>query len=153
MYFVCFRRGYWTAHFTARVHSAHNYEMGIIFLFLFLSGTGLLADTDVTSREQFNRLRPGGLPDKLHYNADRAALELAADDKECPVSAHGFFELNINSQGEVTRARDVSVSRSLNLKAMAVKRVKNILMRIHFRPLTLGSKATSVHTFATVVCQ
>ena|ERR1700693_3992435 len=127
--------------------------MGVIFLVLFLIGTGLFADTDVTSREQFDRLMPGGLPNNLHYNADRASLELRADDKNCPVAAHGFFELNINSQGEVTRARDVSMSRSVNLKFMAVKWVRNILMQIHFRPLRLGSKTTSVHTFVTVVCE
>jgi len=127
--------------------------MGIVFLFLFSLATGLFADTDVTSREQFGRLMPGGLPDKLHYNADRAALEFRADEKSCPASAHGFFELNVNSRGEVTRARDISISRSIDLKVMAVKPVKNILMQIHFRPLTLGSKPTSVHTFATVVCQ
>jgi len=96
---------------------------------------------------------PGGLPDNLHYNADRASLELIADNETCPTSAHGFFELNINSQGEVTRARDVSVSHSVNLKVMAVKRVKNLLMQIHFRPLRIGNKITSVHTYATVVCQ
>jgi len=89
----------------------------------------------------------------LHYNADRASLELSADDKNCPMSEHGFFELNINSQGEVTRARDVSISRSVHQRSIAINWVKNILMQIHFRPLKLGSKATSVHTFATVVCQ
>ena len=93
-------------------HEAHS--MGIVFLFLFLLGTGLFANTDVTSREQFNRLMPGGLPHNLHYNADRASLELRADDKNCPMSSHGFFELNINAQGEVTRARDVSMSRSVH---------------------------------------
>jgi len=96
---------------------------------------------------------PGGLPTSLRYNADRASLELRPDDKNCPVSAHGFFELNINSQGEVTRARNVSVSRSAGLQVMAVKWVRNLLLQIHFRPLMLGSKTTSVHTFATVVCQ
>src|SRR5450432_581551 len=35
----------------------------VIFVFLFLLGKVLLADTDVTSREQFSRLMPGGLPD------------------------------------------------------------------------------------------
>ena len=68
----------------------------------------VLAHTDVTSQEQFNRVIPGGLPNQLHYNADRASLELRADDQNCPTSAHGFFELNINSQGDVTQARDVT---------------------------------------------
>jgi len=128
-------------------------SMGVIFLSLFWFSAGLLAYTDVTSQEQFNRVAPGGLPDNLYYNADRVSLELSADDETCPASAHGFFELNINSQGEVTRARDVSVSRTQNLKVMAVKRVKNLLMQIHFRPLRLGSQITSVHTYATVVCR
>jgi len=124
-----------------------------IFVFLFLLGTGLSADTDVTSREQFGRLLPGGLPNELHYNADRASLELTANDKNCPVSAHGFFELKINSQGEVTKAKDVNTSQSPNLKALTVGWVRNLLMQIHFHPLSLGGKTTSVHTFASVVCQ
>ena len=127
--------------------------MGAIFVFLFLLGTGLLADTDVTSREQFGRLMPGGLPDTLHYNADRASLELRADDTNCPVYSHAFFELKINSQGEVTKAKDLSTSQSANLKALTVGWVRNLLMQIHFRPLSLGGKTTSVHTFASVVCQ
>ena len=126
--------------------------MRTIFVFLFLLGAELFADTDVTSREQFGRLMPGGLPDKLHYNADRASLELRADEKNCPIFAHGFFELKINERGDVTMARDVSTSRSANLKVLTVTWVKNILMQIHFRPLRLGNKTTSVHTFTTVVC-
>ena len=126
--------------------------IGIICLCLGL-GTQLPADTDVTSREQFNRLMPGGLPNRLHYNEDRASLELRADDKDCPASEHGFFELNINSQGQVTRVKDMSMSRSGNPKRIAINWVRNILMQIHFRPLKLGSKTTSVHTFASVVCQ
>jgi hypothetical protein len=127
--------------------------LDISCMFLFFQGPALLAHTDVTSQEQFNRVMPGGLPDQLHYNSDRASLELKADDQNCPVSARGFFELNVNSQGEVTRAKDVSRSRSIHPKSMAVQWVRNILMQIRFRPLSLGSKTTSVHTFATVVCQ
>ena len=127
--------------------------MRAIFVFLLLLGTGLLADTDVTAREQFGRLMPGGLPNELHYNADRASLELTADDKNCPVYAHGFFELKINSQGEVTKARDVNTSQSVSLRTLTVGWVKNLLMQIHFHPLSLGGKTTSVHTFASVVCQ
>ena len=123
-----------------------------ICLFLFFRSSSLFASTDVTSQEQFNRLMPGGLPVQLHYNPDRAALELRADDQNCPTAAHGFFELNINSRGEVTGARDVGRSRSIP-KSMTVQWVRNILMQIHFRPLRLGSKTTSVHTFASVVCQ
>jgi hypothetical protein len=89
-------------------------------LFLFLQSPDLLAPTDVTSQEQFNRVMPGGLPNQLHYNSDRASLELRADAQNCPVSARGFFELNVNAQGEVTRARDVSRSRSIHPKSMAV---------------------------------
>jgi hypothetical protein len=72
---------------------------------------------------------PGGLPNKLHYNSDRASLELTADDKNCPVHAHGFFELKINSQGEVTKAKDVNRSQSVDLKALAVGWVRNLLMQ------------------------
>ena len=96
---------------------------------------------------------PGGLPNNLRYNSDRAALELTADGQICPIHSHGFFELKINSQGEVTKARDISVSRSANLTSLAVGWIRNVLMQIRFRPLSLGSKTTSVHTFATVVCQ
>jgi hypothetical protein len=120
---------------------------------LFLQSPDLVAHTDVTSQEQFNRVAPGGLPNELHYNTDRASLELRADDKNCPVSAHGFFELNINPQGKVTRAKDVSTTRSIHPKNMAVQWVRSILMQIHFRPLSLGGKSTSVHIFTTVVCQ
>jgi hypothetical protein len=127
--------------------------LGVLSLFVFLLSPDLLAHTDVTSQEQFNRLVPGGLPSQLHYNSDRASLELKADEQNCPVSVHGFFELNVNAQGQVTRAKDVSMSRSIHPKAMAVQWVKSILMQIRFRPLSLGSKPTSVHTFATVVCQ
>ena len=125
----------------------------VIFVFSFLLAKALLADTDVTSREQFSRLMPGGLPDKVHYNPDRASLELRADDNNCPIFAHGFFELKINEQGDVTSARDVNKSRSANLKRLTTTWVRNILMQIHFQPLKLGSKTTSVHTFASVVCQ
>ena len=135
------------------IPSGRGLVMGVICLLLFLQSPDLLAHTDVTSQEQFNRLMPGGLPNQLHYNPDRASLELRADDQNCPITAHGFFELNINSQGKVTRARDVSRSRPIHPKSMAVQWVRNILMQIHFRPLRLGSKTTSVHTFATVVCQ
>ena len=127
--------------------------MRAVFVCLILLGGGLFADTDVTSREQFGRLMPGGLPNELHYNADRASLELTADDKNCPVSAHGFFELKINSQGEVTKARDVNTTQSPNLRALTVGWVRNLLMQIHFHPLSLGGKTTSVHTYASVVCQ
>jgi hypothetical protein len=127
--------------------------VGAIFIFLLLLGTGLFADTDVTSREQFGRLKPGGLPDTLHYNADRASLELRADETNCPVDSHAFFELKINSQGEVTKARDLATSQAANLKGLTVGWVRNLLMQIHFRPLSLGGKTTSVHTFATVVCK
>ena len=120
---------------------------------LFMQSQVSWAHTDVTSQEQFNRVIPGGLPQELHYNADRASLELRADDQNCPFSAHGFFELSINPQGEVTRAKDVSRSRSVHTKSMAGQWVRNVLMQIHFRPLRLGGKSTSVHTFATVVCQ
>jgi hypothetical protein len=119
----------------------------------FLLGIGLLADTDVTAREQFGRLMPGGLPNELHYNADRASLELTADDKNCPAYAHGFFELKINSQGAVTKARDLNTSQSASLRALAAGWVKNLLMQIHFHPLSLGGKTTSVHTFTSVFCQ
>ena len=122
-------------------------------VFLLLQTPNLLAHTDVTSQEQFNRVVPGGLPSQLHYNADRASLELRADEQNCPFSARGFFELNINSEGEVTRAKDVSRSRSIHPRSMAVQWVKNLLMQIRFRPLSLGNKITSVHTFATVICQ
>jgi hypothetical protein len=134
------------------LHSRHL-VLGATCLFLFLHGLNLLAHTDVTSQEQFNRVMPGGLPTQLHYNPDRASLELKSDEQNCPVSAHGFFELNVNSQGEVTRAKDVSRSRSFHPKTMTAQWVRNILMQIRFRPLSLGSKTTSVHTFATVVCQ
>jgi hypothetical protein len=126
---------------------------GVMFLFLWLQSPDLFAHTDVTSREQFSRVVPGGLPSQLHYNPDRASLELRADEQKCPISARGFFELNVNAQGEVTGARDLSKSRSIHPKSMAVQWVKNILMQIRFRPLSLGGKTTSVHTFATVVCQ
>jgi len=135
------------------IPNGRRWFVAAICLFSFFQSPNLSAHTDVTSREQFNRLMPGGLPDQLHYNSDRASLELRADDQTCPTSAHGFFELNVNSQGVVTRARDVSTSRSVPPKSIAVQWVKNILMQMHFRPLSLGSKATSVHTFATVVCQ
>jgi hypothetical protein len=124
-----------------------------ICLFLFLKSPDLLAHTDVTSQEQFLRVAPGGLPSQLRYNPDRASLELPADDQNCPLFEHGFFELNINSQGDVTRARIVSTSRSIHPKIMAAQWVRNVLMQIHFKPLKLGDKTTSVHTFATVVCQ
>jgi hypothetical protein len=129
-----------------------NYSVRAILVLLFLLGEGLFAESDVTSREQFSRLLPSGLPNSLRYNVDRASLELTPDDN-CPVSAHGFFELNINSQGEVTRARGVNISRSVSSQVMAVKWVIHLLLQIHFRPLILGSKTTSVHTFTTVVCQ
>ena len=127
--------------------------MRAILVYLFLLGAGLLAETEVTSREQFSRLMPGGLPNELHYNEDRASLELAADDKNCPVDAHGFFELKINSQGEVTKTRDVNLSQSSHLKTLTAAWVKNLLMQIHFHPLSLGGKTTPVHTFASVICQ
>jgi hypothetical protein len=135
------------------IPNGRSLVMSVVYLFLLLGSPCILAYTDVTSQEQFNRLMPGGLPNQLHYNSDRASLELRTDDRNCPISARGFFELNINSQGEVTRARDVSRSRSIRSESMAVQWVRNILMQIHFRPLRLGNKSTSVHTFATVVCQ
>ena len=122
-------------------------------MFWFVLSTELLAATEVTSREQFSRLAPGGLPTAMHYNADRAWLELRADRENCPSSAKGFFELNINSKGEVTKARDVRTSRTGNLRALAANVVRNLLTQIRFRPLSLGTRAASVHTFATVVCQ
>jgi hypothetical protein len=140
-------------HFPLITCHEFSYRVVLSVTCAFLLSPLLLAHTDVTSQEQFNRLMPGGLPNQLHYNADRALLELRANDQNCPASVHGFFELNINSQGDVTQARDVSRSRSISPNSMAVKWVRSILMQIHFRPLRLGSKTTSVHTFATVVCQ
>ena len=134
-----------------RVKEAHS--LRVTSLFFFLLATQLAADTDVTSREQFGRLLPGGLPNLLHYNEDRAWLELRADDNSCPKLARGFFELKINSQGQVTGARDVRTSRSVKPKALTLNWVRNILLQIRFRPLSQGGKTTSVHTFATVVCQ
>jgi hypothetical protein len=144
------------------LHKVHDHNVkpngrclvvALLVMFSFLQSPDLFAHTDVTSREQFNRLMPGGLPDELHYNPDRALLELRADGQYCPASARGFFELSVNSQGEVTRARDVSKSRSLHAAGIAAHWVKDILMQIHFAPLMLGSKRTSVHTFATLVCE
>jgi hypothetical protein len=125
----------------------------VIFLLFSLLAVRLCADTEVTSREQFGRLLPGGLPNPLHYNEDRAWLELRTDDKSCPSLVHGFFELKINSQGAVTGAQDVTVARSASSKTLAIKWIRSILMQIRFRPLSLGGKTTSVHTYATVVCQ
>jgi hypothetical protein len=119
------------------------------YFFLLFASTDLFAHTDVTSQEQFQRVLPGGLPNELRYNPDRASLELRADDQNCPVAARGFFELKVNAKGQVTGAKDISKSRS----SVAVQWVKNLLMQIRFRPLRLGDKTTSVHTFATVVCQ
>jgi len=147
----------WNSVMEARLHRRfrvkETHSLRVISLFFFLLATRLSADTDVTSREQFGRLLPGGLPNPLRYNEDRAWLELRTDDKNCPSSAHGFFELKINSQGEVTGARDVSTSRSVSPRALTIRWVRNILMQIRFRPLNRGGKTTSVHTFATVVCQ
>ena len=136
------------------LNTCHEYPKRSVWIVIcaLLLGPSLLAHTDVTSQEQFTRVLPGGLPKQLHYNADRASLELA-DEQNCPTSAHGFFELNINSQGDVTQAKDVSRSRSVHPNRMAAKWVRSILMQIRFRPLRVGSKTTSVHTFATVVCQ
>jgi hypothetical protein len=133
----------WRLHFRRRT----------IFIGSVLAARALCAESEVTSREQFDRLLPGGLPNNLHYNIDRVSLELTADDNNCPIHSHGFFELKINSRGEVTTARDVSLSKSANLKTLTAGWVRNLLMQIHFKPLSLGSKSTSVHTFATVVCQ
>ena len=127
--------------------------MRILAMLVCLLGTSLLAETDVTSREQFGRLMPGGLPSVLHYNADRAWLEIKADGENCPASAQGFFELRVNQKGEVTKVRDINRSRSANLKALTARWVANLLTQIRFHPLSTGSRATSVHTFATVVCQ
>jgi hypothetical protein len=135
------------------IPDSRRFVLSVTCLFLFSQSPNLLAHTDVTSQEQFHRVMPGGLPNELQYNPDRASLELRADDQNCPVSARGFFELNVNAQGEVTRAKDVSRSRSIHPKSMAGQWVRTILMQIRFKPLRLGSKATSVHTFATVVCQ
>jgi hypothetical protein len=134
------------------IFDSGNYSVRANLVFFFFLSAGLFAESNVTSREQFGRLLPSGLPNSLRYNRDRASLELTPDDN-CPVSARGFFELNINSQGEVTRARGVYISRSVTAQVMAVNWVRNLLLQIHFRPLLLGSKTTSVHTFATVVCQ
>jgi len=65
-----------------------THSLPVTLVFFFLLATGLLADTDVTSREQFGRLLPGGLPKSLHYNDDRAWLELRTDEKNCPSLAH-----------------------------------------------------------------
>jgi hypothetical protein len=132
------------------ISNRRNLVVALIWLLL---NPVLFAHTDVTSREEFNRLMPGGLPSQLRYNSDRASLELRGDDQHCPASAHGFFELNVNSRGEVTRARNVGTARAIHLKNMTVQWVRDLLMQIHFRPLSLGGKSTSVHTFATVVCQ
>jgi hypothetical protein len=126
---------------------------GVICLGWFLLSTDLFAHTDVTSQEQFSRVIPGGLPNPLYYNTDRAWLEIRGDNQNCPVSAHGFFELNINSKGQVTRARDLNRSRSIRAAGIAAQWIRSILMQIQFKPLSLGSKTTSVHTFATVICQ
>lgn len=133
-------------------HSLHKTAL-LLSAYLILLSSSLVARTDVTSREQFNRVLPGGLPHQLEYNTDRASLEVRADDKNCPKSAQGFFELSINSHGNVTHAKDVGRSRSLRADSMAVKWVRNILMQIRFRPLRVGTKITSVHTFTTVVCR
>ena len=137
----------------ARQRRERQFRYRAVCIGLVLISRGLCAESDVTSREQFDRLLPGGLPNNLHYNIDRVSLELTADDKNCPIHSHGFFELKINSRGEVTKARDVSLSQSANLKSLTAGWVRNLLMQIHFRPLSLGSKTTSVHTFTTVVCQ
>lgn len=120
---------------------------------VFSAGIVLYAETDVTSREAFSRLSAGSLPSDLHYNSDRASLELRADDVNCPSAAHGFFELKINEQGQVTKARGISVSPSPQLKDLKSGWVRHLLMQIRFRPLSLGSKTASVHTFTSVVCR
>ena len=137
----------------ARPRPQRQFKYCAIFIGLVLIARGLCAESDVTSREQFDRLLPGGLPNNLHYNIDRVSLELTADDQNCPIHSRGFFELKINSRGDVTKARDVRLSQSAGLKTLTAGWVQNLLMQIHFRPLSLGNKTTSVHTFTTVVCQ
>lgn len=127
--------------------------MPAALVFLVVFGSGLFAATDVTSREQFGRLMPGGLPAAMHYNVDRAWLELHGDRQNCPASAKGFFELNISPRGEVVRVRDLNMSRTANLKVLAASWAKSLLAQIRFHPLSQGTKATAVHTFATVVCE
>jgi hypothetical protein len=60
---------------------------------------------------------PGGLPTKLHYNPDRALLEVRADVQNCPLSARSFFELNVNSRGEVNGAGTGALWKFVNLQA------------------------------------
>jgi len=116
-----------------------SFDLCSILVFIALLGGDALAATEVTSREQFGRLLPGSLPTAIHYNAERAWLELRVDHQNC--------------RGEVTKARVLSNSRTANLGSQASAWVKNILLKIRFRPLNVGAKATSVHTFTTVVCQ
>jgi len=112
---------------------------------IFVKRASVGAHTDVTSQEQFNRVMPGGLPIQFHYNADRASLELRADDQNYPTSAHGFFELNINPQGDVTQARDVSRSRSIHTNSMAAKGAGGFTAKVEGASKTVGVVAGTLH--------
>ena len=111
--------------------------------------------TNVTSREQFMRLMPDGLPKGLNYNFDRAFLEVDRDHDRhnCPAASRAFFNLHVNKQGAVSKASGRILSLSAHLKGMVLAWAGDLLKQLRFAPLRYGSNPTSVNVAVTVVCQ
>ncbi|MEO8050741.1 MAG: hypothetical protein ABI833_10030 [Acidobacteriota bacterium] len=115
--------------------------------------SAVLAETSVNSQEQFRRLKPNGLPNQLNYNFDRAFLEVAADEQDCPAASRAFFNVHINERGEVTKASGRTLSLTARLEGVALKWAAELLKEMRFHPLKYGDKASSVEMPVTLVCE
>ncbi len=134
-----------------------------VFLNFLLRFTGIFApqspfsaahgETSVNSQEQFRRLKPNSLPDRLTYNFDPAFLEAAADEQDCPAASRAFFNVYIDERGEVTRASGRTLSLTARLEGVALKWAAGLLKEMRFRPLTYGYKEYSVEMPVTLVCE
>ena len=118
-----------------------------------LSPSATYGQANVNSQEQFRRLVPDGSPNPLHYNFDRAFLEVNPDEQYCPAASRAFFSLRINERGEVTKVSGRTLSLSAKLRSVTLKWAEGMLKEMRFRPLTYGNKPASVDMPVTVVCQ
>lgn len=125
--------------------------MKLVLIFL-LANLVALGEVDVTSQEQFSRLREGGSPGDLNYNFERAYLEAPASNN-CPSGSRAFFDVHISREGQVKRVKGRMVALSAELRSVTLKWADGLLKQLRFRPLMYGNQAASVNMALTLVCE
>jgi hypothetical protein len=122
-----------------------------LVLWLFVCLLPVHGETEVTSKDQFQRLMPDGLPNELGFDDDSTLLAVPAAKANCKSAERGFFEFHVNQNGAVVSAKWKESSHG-SMATQAQAFVKKLLLRLRFKPLLVARKPVGVKSYATVVC-